>query len=88
MTYLKVIICLDCSTGKQPMQSDDEKRPDDSKRVAIGSASNIKTTQSSPLLSNTALGMFYSHHMIGVNSERKFQWGIHSTYDSFDINFP
>ena len=59
MTYLKVIICLDCSTGKQPMQSDDEKRPDDSKRVAIGSASSIKTTQSSPLLSNTALGMFY-----------------------------
>jgi len=61
MTYLKVIICLDCSTGKQPMQSDDEKRPDESKRIAIGSAASIKTTQSSPLLSNTALGMFLSY---------------------------
>ena len=41
------------------MQSDEEKRPDESKRVAIGSATSIKTTHSSPLLSNTALGMFF-----------------------------
>ena len=72
MTYLKVIICLDCSTGKQPMQSDDEKRPDDSKRIAIGSTASVKTTQSSPLLSNTALGMFFSL-MIKVNSVEKFR---------------
>ena len=45
------------------MQSDDEKRPDDSKRIAIGSAASIKTTQSSPLLSNTALGMFLSYDL-------------------------